>query len=176
MNLALWLQRNARIHGGRPAVAHGTRVTWRYADFADGVMRAARGLRALGLQPGDRIGIFMANAPDVLLALWGAWWAGLVVGPVNARLHGREAAWILQHSGARACVVDAAHAKGLSVEAELGVLSGIEEDVKAAEHVYTQPDEAVQFVKATKCDSLACAIGTSARSRRILLSRNCGWS
>lgn len=58
-------------------------------------------------------------------------------------------------------VVDAAHAKGLSVEAELGVLSGIEEDVKAAEHIYTQPDEAVQFVKATGCDSLACAIGTS---------------
>jgi fructose-bisphosphate aldolase class II len=58
-------------------------------------------------------------------------------------------------------VVDAAHAKGLSVEAELGVLSGIEEDVKAAEHVYTKPDEAVQFVKATGCDSLACAIGTS---------------
>jgi fructose-bisphosphate aldolase, class II len=58
-------------------------------------------------------------------------------------------------------VVDAAHAKGLVVEAELGLLKGVEEDVVAAEHVYTQPEEAEYFVKQTDCDSLACAIGTS---------------
>jgi len=58
-------------------------------------------------------------------------------------------------------VVDAAHAKGVVVEAELGQLKGIEEDIVAAEHVYTQPDEAVTFVEKTGCDSLACAIGTS---------------
>ncbi len=58
-------------------------------------------------------------------------------------------------------VVDAAHAKGLVVEAELGQLKGVEEDVKAAEHVYTQPDEVEDFVSKTGCDSLACAIGTS---------------
>ena len=58
-------------------------------------------------------------------------------------------------------VVDAAHAKGLVVEAELGLLKGIEEDVHAADHVYTKPEEAEYFVKQTGCDSLACAIGTS---------------
>jgi fructose-bisphosphate aldolase class II len=58
-------------------------------------------------------------------------------------------------------VVDAAHAKGLVVEAELGLLKGIEEDVHAADHVYTKPSEAEYFVKQTGCDSLACAIGTS---------------
>lgn len=58
-------------------------------------------------------------------------------------------------------VVDAAHSRGIVVEAELGQLKGIEEDVHAAEHVYTQPDEAAYFVKQTGCDSLACAIGTS---------------
>ena len=58
-------------------------------------------------------------------------------------------------------VVDAAHAEGLVVEAELGQLKGVEEDVKAAEHVYTQPDEVEDFVSKTGCDSLACAIGTS---------------
>ena len=58
-------------------------------------------------------------------------------------------------------VVEAAHAKGLVVEAELGQLKGVEEDVKAAEHVYTKPDEVVDFVSKTGCDSLACAIGTS---------------
>ena len=58
-------------------------------------------------------------------------------------------------------VVDAAHAKGIVVEAELGQLKGVEEDVSADEHVYTQPEEAETFVKQTGCDSLACAIGTS---------------
>ncbi|NLB65910.1 MAG: ketose-bisphosphate aldolase [Lentisphaerae bacterium] len=58
-------------------------------------------------------------------------------------------------------VVDAAHAKGIVVEAELGQLKGIEEDIVAAEHVYTKPEEAEYFVKETGCDSLAAAIGTS---------------
>jgi len=58
-------------------------------------------------------------------------------------------------------VVAAAHAKGIVVEAELGQLKGVEEDVKAAEHVYTKPEEAEYFVKQSGCDSLACAIGTS---------------
>ncbi|KGM98108.1 fructose-bisphosphate aldolase [Clostridium novyi A str. 4552] len=58
-------------------------------------------------------------------------------------------------------VVDYAHAHGVVVEAELGVLAGIEEDVKSDVHVYTEPDQAVDFVNRTGCDSLAIAIGTS---------------
>ncbi|HEX9784933.1 MAG TPA: ketose-bisphosphate aldolase [Opitutaceae bacterium] len=60
-------------------------------------------------------------------------------------------------------VVDAAHAKGLSVEAELGMLGGVEEDIKVEEGnaCLTDPAEAEDFVKKTGCDSLACAIGTS---------------
>ncbi len=60
-------------------------------------------------------------------------------------------------------VVDRAHAKGISVEAELGRLGGVEEDIKVDEGnaCLTNPDEAVEFVKRTGCDSLAAAIGTS---------------
>ncbi|HKB57729.1 MAG TPA: ketose-bisphosphate aldolase [Lacunisphaera sp.] len=60
-------------------------------------------------------------------------------------------------------VVDAAHARGLSVEAELGMLGGVEEDIKVEEGhaMLTNPVEAEDFVKKTGCDSLACAIGTS---------------
>jgi len=60
-------------------------------------------------------------------------------------------------------VVDRAHAKGLSVEAELGMLGGVEEDIKVEEGhaTLTNPTEAEDFVKRTGCDSLACAIGTS---------------
>ncbi|MBS0633309.1 MAG: ketose-bisphosphate aldolase [Verrucomicrobia bacterium] len=60
-------------------------------------------------------------------------------------------------------VVDRAHAKGISVEAELGMLGGVEEDIKVEEGhaMLTNPEEAKDFVAKTGCDSLACAIGTS---------------
>lgn len=60
-------------------------------------------------------------------------------------------------------VVDKAHAKGISVEAELGMLGGVEEDIKVEEGhaMLTNPEEAKDFVAKTGCDSLACAIGTS---------------
>ncbi len=60
-------------------------------------------------------------------------------------------------------VADRAHEKGISVEAELGMLGGVEEDIQvSAEHAcLTDPDQAVEFVTRSGCDSLAVAIGTS---------------
>jgi len=60
-------------------------------------------------------------------------------------------------------VTERAHAKGISVEAELGMLGGVEEDIRVDEghSCLTNPDEAVEFVKRTGCDALAAAIGTS---------------
>lgn len=60
-------------------------------------------------------------------------------------------------------VVEAAHKKNISVEAELGQLGGVEEDISVAEdkaHL-TDPEQAAEFVKRSGCDSLACAFGTS---------------
>ncbi len=60
-------------------------------------------------------------------------------------------------------VADRAHAVGISVEAELGMLGGVEEDIAVDEGnaCLTNPEEAVEFVKQTGCDALAAAIGTS---------------
>jgi len=58
-------------------------------------------------------------------------------------------------------VVAYAHDRGVWVEAELGRLAGIEEHVVSEENVYTDPDQAVEFVERSGCDSLAIAIGTS---------------
>ena len=60
-------------------------------------------------------------------------------------------------------VVDVAHAKGVVVEAELGMLGGVEEHVAVdeADAKLTDPDQALEFVERTSIDSLACAIGTS---------------
>ena len=57
-------------------------------------------------------------------------------------------------------VVDKAHEKGIVVEAELGQLGGVEEDIVGSV-MLTEPDEAIEFVEKTGCDSLAVAIGTS---------------
>ena len=58
-------------------------------------------------------------------------------------------------------VVEYAHKCDVTVEGELGVLAGIEDDVVAETHTYTEPDEVVDFVTRTGCDSLAISIGTS---------------
>jgi fructose-1,6-bisphosphate aldolase, class II, various bacterial and amitochondriate protist len=58
-------------------------------------------------------------------------------------------------------VVEYAHSKGVWVEAELGRLAGVEDEVSSEESIYTDPDQAAEFVGKTGCDSLAIAIGTS---------------
>ena len=58
-------------------------------------------------------------------------------------------------------VVEYAHAHDVTVEGELGVLAGVEDEVSAEHHTYTEPDEVVDFVTRTGVDSLAISIGTS---------------
>lgn len=58
-------------------------------------------------------------------------------------------------------VVEYAHERGIWVEGELGRLAGVEEHVSAEKSIYTDPDQAVEFVQRAGCDSLAIAIGTS---------------
>lgn len=58
-------------------------------------------------------------------------------------------------------VVEYAHAHDVTVEAELGVLGGVEDDVAAEESKYTKPEEVIDFTSKTGCDSLAISIGTS---------------
>lgn len=58
-------------------------------------------------------------------------------------------------------VVEYAHKFDVTVEGELGILAGVEDEVSADHHTYTEPDEVVDFVTKTGCDSLAISIGTS---------------
>ncbi len=58
-------------------------------------------------------------------------------------------------------VVNYAHQFGVSVEAELGTIGGVEENVKSKQIIYTEPEKAKEFVEKTGCDCLAVAIGTS---------------
>ncbi len=58
-------------------------------------------------------------------------------------------------------IVEYAHKNNINVEAELGVLSGIEDDLQIEHSQFTQPNDVEEFVKRTQCDSLAVAVGTS---------------
>ncbi|UWQ93400.1 AMP-binding protein [Rhodobacteraceae bacterium M382] len=100
MNLGHWLYRQAQTGGDRPALYLGTDLVADYAGFHDRAARVAGWLISQGIGPGDRVAIFMKNCPDYLIAQYGIWYAGAAVVPINAKLHGREAAFILENSGA----------------------------------------------------------------------------
>ena len=101
MNIASWLARTAALMPDRPALFLGRDCVADYATFNARAGRVADWLADNGVTPGDRVAIFMKNAPDYLVAQYGIWYAGAAAVPINAKLHGREAAFILQDSGAK---------------------------------------------------------------------------
>jgi long-chain acyl-CoA synthetase len=101
MSLAHLLLRHARQTPDRAAIFSGTQLHATYGQWAARSAGLAQRMRAAGLAPGDRILLFMRNHPRYLEVMWAAWWAGLVVVPVNAKLHPREAEWIIGNAQAR---------------------------------------------------------------------------
>jgi long-chain acyl-CoA synthetase len=104
MNLALWLERAGRAHPQAPAIGRQRKVVLSYGELASRAARLAGALRACGLAAGDRVAIIAKNCPEYVEAFYGVWWAGLAAVPVNAKLHGAEFAYTLEHSGARVCI------------------------------------------------------------------------
>jgi long-chain acyl-CoA synthetase len=127
MNLAELLARAARIHPDRPALLVGTEIRRDYRGFGDHAARLARVLRDdLGLVPGDRLALWMPNVPEYLETLYAAWWAGLVVVPINAKLHPKEVAWILGDTEAAWLVTTADAAQAIApLRASMPALRGV---------------------------------------------------
>src|SRR5687768_16194435 len=105
MNLAHLLLRTARWLPDRPAIAVGERVVCTYAELALRVSRLSAGFKKLHLARGDRVALAMKNCPEFYEVLFACWHAGLAAVPMNAKLHAREFAYILDDSGAKACFV-----------------------------------------------------------------------
>jgi long-chain acyl-CoA synthetase len=125
MNLATWVERQARRRSDAPALAEGERVHADWGTFAGRTAAVAAGLRdEYGLTPGDRVAIVMRNRPEYLEALFAIWHAGLVAVPVNARLHRDEIAYILDHSGTIVVVTDTEHAE--DVESLVGTVASLQ--------------------------------------------------
>ena len=108
MNIALWLERAGKSHASLPAAALGGRVVLDYGALAMRAARLAAALRTkLKLDAGDRVAIVARNCVEYLETVYAVWHAGLAAVPANAKLHGAELGYILEHSGARACFASA---------------------------------------------------------------------
>ncbi|MDA8110069.1 MAG: AMP-binding protein [Betaproteobacteria bacterium] len=106
MNLVHLLLRSARRLPRHPAIAVGPTAVRSYGDLAARSARLAASLRRkLGLAPGERVALAMKNCPEYYEVLFACWHAGLVAVPMNAKLHPRELAYILENCGARLAFV-----------------------------------------------------------------------
>jgi acyl-CoA synthetase (AMP-forming)/AMP-acid ligase II len=131
MNPAVWVARHGRLRADDPALADGERVHATWAAFAARTAAAAGALRdEFGLSPGDRVAIVMRNRPEYLEAMFAVWHAGLVVVPVNARLHRDEIAYILEDSETAVVVTDPEHAD--DVEPLVGSIASVQAAVVVA--------------------------------------------
>jgi long-chain acyl-CoA synthetase len=106
MNIACWLAATAKLRPDAPALLSGFDLDADYKTFA---RRAAAIGAALArhheLAPGDRVALFASNCTQYLECLYGIWWTGAVAIPINAKLHGREVAWICSDAGAKLAFV-----------------------------------------------------------------------
>lgn len=106
MNLAHHIDRAARVDAQAPALFKGLTLVADYGRLAAATASLAASLRQrLPLAKGDRVALLMKNAPDYVTCLYACWRAGLVAVPVNAKLHPREIAFILENAGAAVCFV-----------------------------------------------------------------------
>lgn len=106
MNIVHLLLAAARSFPERPALSVGKETVATYRRFVERVARLAAGLKKItGNVPGARVAIVASNSPEYIEVMWAAWHAGLCIVPVNAKLHPKEVAFILENSGASVCFV-----------------------------------------------------------------------
>ncbi|WP_269581168.1 AMP-binding protein [Roseibium sp. Sym1] len=100
MNPAEWLYRTAARTPEAPALLEGTERRATYSEFAQRAAAIAGALTGKGVARGDRVALFAGNSTRYLEALYGIWWAGAAAVPINAKLHPREAAWMVVNAAA----------------------------------------------------------------------------
>ncbi len=126
-----FLRRSAGVYPDKTAIVHGAQ-RWSYAEFARDAQRLARGLRASGVEPGDRVACLLPNVPAMLHAHFGVPLAGAVLVAVNTRLSAEEVRYILDHAGATVLVVDSAL---------LGTVEPIRDGLETVREVVVHVDE-----------------------------------
>jgi long-chain acyl-CoA synthetase len=118
MNSFAFLEKSARQWPETVALLQGAE-SYSYAQFRDRALAAGGNLRALGCEAGDRVAFCLVNSPRIMEVIYGCFAAGLVVVPINARLHAREMAYIVENSGAKILVHGREFSEGIEAHADL---------------------------------------------------------
>ncbi len=183
MNLAHLLQRMARQHPERAAIFHGTQVVATYAQWAQRCAHLAQQFEDAGLKPGDRVALFMHNHPRYLEVMFGAWWAGLAVVPINAKLHVREAQWIIDNAQARWAFVTSDVTADITTdigEEQQGLQRVMDVDSQEAHDLWAIPSQAntkttasIKPISERQSDDLAWLFytsGTTGRPKGVMIT------
>jgi long-chain acyl-CoA synthetase len=170
MNIASWLFRAGLSHPGAPAVGQGSRVALSYGALAERAARLASALRALGLAPGDRVAIVAKNCVEYVELMFGIWHGGFAAVPANAKLHGRELGYILEHSGARICFASAGLDEELSSHAPASLERLIVVGSTAYEKLFAADPIAVAQRSGDDLSWLFYTSGTTGRPKGAMLT------
>ena len=172
MHLGKLLAEAAEASPDAPALASGTDVTATYANHAERSARLAGALSELGLEPGDRVAIAMVNCTAYSEILFAVWHGGFAAVPMNARLHPREFAWILENSGAKVCFAGQEIAAALATHRTR--LPSLEHVIVAGstahDALYDAPPGRLQEVKSDALAWLFYTSGTTGRPKGAMLS------
>jgi long-chain acyl-CoA synthetase len=174
MNIAEWLAATARARPEAPALLTGFERDADYATFARRAASIGTALaRDYGIAAGDRIALFAGNCTQYLECLYGIWWIGAVAIPINAKLHGREAAWICSNGGARLAFVS---------DDTVGALTEAKDDLPAGMRMLSVDSEAYRKMRSGEgppsplergTDDLAWLFytsGTTGRPKGVMIS------
>ena len=173
MNLAEWLIRTGRLKADAPALLDGSEVVADYGAFTRRVMVLAGALQQrFGVQPGDRVAVFMPNRVEYLEVLYAIWCSGAAAVPINYKLHPDEAAWIIDDADAKIVFVDdgiaAALAHVLSGRTATTMVSVDDADFRALRRA-----DAITVAVPRKRDDLAWLFytsGTTGKPKGVMLS------
>jgi fatty-acyl-CoA synthase len=168
-----FLDRAAYVYPDRPAVLDGDR-RFTYGELRERTRRLAGGLAGLGAGRGDRIAVLAPNSHTLLEAHYAVPYAGMVLVPLNIRLHPDELSYILDHSGAVALVHDAAFADqavtaagAVDRDIHLVQAGGDDDDYEA---LIDGADELVVDVDETDLLSINYTSGTTGRPKGVMYS------
>ncbi len=173
MNLAHLLARAGRGRRERTAIAVGATPWATYGELARRSAVLAGALSdSSGLVPGDRVALIQHNGPAFIELLYAIWHAGLVAVPINAKLHPREHAYIVEQSGARLCFASEDLAAGLAPL--LSGLDGLREVIEVERPAYRKllDGDPVEIVERAPADLawLFYTSGTTGRPKGAMLS------
>lgn len=171
MNPAEWLRRAAANAPDNPALFRGAECVADYAAFAARAAAIGGALAARGIGPGDRVAVLMKNCTEYLEVLYGIWWVGATAIPINAKLHGKEAAWILENAGARLVFATADTAEALAPVCP----DGVEKVIVAGTSGYIALYEATPLGNPVEMDRdqmlwLFYTSGTTGRPKGVMIT------